>query len=195
MRTTRRLATLVLAASAGLTLAACSSTIEAKPVASTQSAASEPTDPPMEEAADTQTADSGTSETGTDAGTSSDTGTGTGTEEIPEPGAGIPGDEGLCQAVAGWYGYVGLSLLAVDASGEVDPADVVPLLEALRDAPESHQDAGGDVRAAAADVSDAADEVIGELESGADAYTAIGILDQPITDFATACSSAGVDDF
>jgi hypothetical protein len=35
-------------------------------------------------------------------------------------------------------------LAATDESGRVDPADVVPLLEQLRDAPAEHQDAGGD---------------------------------------------------
>jgi hypothetical protein len=142
MRTPRRLATLALAASAGLTLAACSTTVEARPVASPQSTVSEPTDPPMEEAADTGTPATDTPDADTSSSdTSSDGGDG---EEIPEPGAGVPGDEGLCQAVAGWYGYVGLSLLATDESGQVDPADVVPLLEALRDAPQGYQDAGVD---------------------------------------------------
>jgi hypothetical protein len=134
----RRLATLALAATAGLSLAACSTTIEAKPVSSTQSAASEPADPPVAEAADTGTPDadagsSGTSSSGT--GTGSTRSDSTGGQDIPEPGAGVTGDECLCQAVGGWYGYVGLPLLATDESGQVNPSDVVPLLEPLRDAP------------------------------------------------------------
>src|SRR3954469_18293880 len=108
MRTPRRLATLTLAATAGLSLAACSSTVHATGSAAptTEATASEPTDPPMEEISDTQTV----------APESTDG------EDLPEPGAGVPGDQGLCQAVVGWFGYVGLSLLATDDNGEVDPA-------------------------------------------------------------------------
>jgi hypothetical protein len=83
------------------------------------------------EAADTGTpvtgtpdADAGSSGMGTGS-TSSDS---TSSEDIPEAGAGVTGDEGLCQAVGGWQGYVGLSLLATE-SGQVNPSDVVPLLE------------------------------------------------------------------
>jgi hypothetical protein len=205
MRTARRPATLALAATAGLTLAACSTTVAAKPVAAPQSAASEPTGPPLEEAADTGSAGlpggattqprTTAPDSGSSSGTGSGSGSGSGGEDIPEPGAGVPGNEGLCQAVAGWYGYVGLALLATGESGQVDPADVVPLLEALRDAPQQHRDADGDLLDAAAHVSAAADEVVGALRSGTDAYRAIGVIDQPITDFAGACGAAGVDDF
>jgi hypothetical protein len=181
MRTPPRLATLALAAAAGLTLAACSTTVQATgtPALTTQSDTNEPTVPPMEEAGETQTADPSGPE-GTDG------------EDLPVPGAGVPGDAGLCQAVAGWFGYVGLSLLAVDENGEVDPADVVPLLEALRDAPDAHQDAGTALLDAAADVSDATDRVIDEVESGADLYTALSELEEPVTAFGNACSAAGV---
>ncbi|NYJ04297.1 hypothetical protein [Petropleomorpha daqingensis] len=179
MRTPRRLAILTLAATAGLSLAACSSTVHATGSAAptTESAGGESTDPATEEAGDTQTVPSGSS---------------TDDEELPEPGAGVPGDDGLCQAVVGWFGYVSLSLLAADDNGEVDPADVVPLLEALRDAPQGHQDASADLLDSAEAVSSASDEVIDELQSGTDLYTAVGGLEQPVTDFANACTAAGV---
>jgi hypothetical protein len=179
MRTTRRLATLTLAATAGLSLAACSSTVHAKGSAAptTQPSASETTDPATEEAGDTQTVPSDAP---------------TGDEDLPEPGAGVPGDEGLCQAVVGWFGSVSLSLLAADDNGNVDPADVVPLLEAMRDAPQGHQDAGAELLDSAEAVSAATDEVIDEVESGTDLFTAIGGLEQPVTDFANACTAAGV---
>jgi len=67
--------------------------------------------------------------------------------------------------VVGWFGYVDLSLLAVDENGQVDPAG---------------------------DVSTATDGVIDELESGADAFTIIGGLEEPVTVFANACAAAGV---
>jgi hypothetical protein len=180
MRTPRRLATLTLAATAGLSLAACSSTVHAtgSPAPTTsETSASEPSDPPMEETGDTETVPSGTSTDG---------------EDLPEPGAGVPGDAGLCQAVVGWFGYVSLSLLATDDDGQVDPDDVVPLLEAMRDAPQSHQDASAALLGFAEDVSGATDEVIDEVQSGGDLYTAIGGLEQPVTDFANACTAAGV---
>jgi hypothetical protein len=87
---------------------------------------------------------------------------------------------------------VSLSLLATDDNGQVSPDDVVPLLEAMRDAPQSHQDAGAALLDSAEDVSAATDEVIDEVESGSDLYTAIGGLEQPVTDFADACTAAGV---
>jgi hypothetical protein len=179
MRTPRRLATLTLAATAGLSLAACSSTVHAKGSAAptTESSASENTDPPTQEAGDTQTVPSGSAADD---------------EDLPEPGAGVLGDEGLCQAVVGWFGYVSLSLLSADDNGNVDPADVVPLLEALRDAPQGHQDASGELLDAAEAVSVATDEVIDEVESGTDLFTAVGGLEQPVTDFANACTAAGV---
>jgi hypothetical protein len=132
----------------------------------------------VEEAGDTETADPGTEATGSD--------------DLPIPGAGVSGDEGLCQAVVGWFGYVGLSLLAVDENGEVDPADVVPLLEQLRDAPQDHQDADAALLDAADDVSAATDQVIDDVESGGDLYTAISGLEEPVTAFGNACSAAGV---
>ena len=175
MPTPRRLAVLAFAATAGLTLAACSSTVHAagSPAPTTEEATSAPADPPVEEGGETETvpADS---------------------EELPEPGAGVPGDEGLCQAVVGWFGYVGLSLLATDDNGQVNPADVIPLLEALRDAPDAHQDASPALLDSAAGVSAASDDVIDEVESGSDLYTAFGLLEQPVTDFANACTAAGV---
>ena len=179
MRTPRRLATLALAATAGLSLAACSSTVHAKGSAAptSESSASGSTDPATEEAGDTQTVPSGSS---------------TGDEDLPEPGAGVPGDEGLCQAVVGWFGYVSLSLLSTDDNGNVNPADVVPLLEALRDAPQAHQDASPALYHSAEGVSAATGDVIDAVQSGTDLYTAIGGLEQPVTDFANACTAAGV---
>jgi len=179
MRTPRRLATLTLAATAGLSLAACSTTVHAKGSAAPtpESSVSEPSDPPMEETGDTQTVPSGTS---------------TDPDELPEPGAGVPGDAGLCQAVVGWFGYVSLSLLAADDNGQVDPADAVPVLEALRDAPLGHQDASADLLALADDVSAATDDAIDQVRSGTDLYTAVGGLQQPISDFAYGCDAAGV---
>jgi hypothetical protein len=183
MRTPRRLATLTLAATAGLSLAACSTTVHASGSAapttqtSTQASASEPADPPMEPAGDTETVPSDSS---------ADDG------DLPEPGAGVPGDEGLCQAVVGWFGYVSLSLLSTDDNGQVNPDDVVPLLEAMRDAPQAHQDASPALLDSAEGVSAATDEVIDEVQSGTDLYTAVGGLEQPVTDFANACTAAGV---
>ncbi|MGY1603021.1 hypothetical protein [Geodermatophilus sp. SYSU D00815] len=185
MRTPRRSATLALVAAAGLTLTACSTTVraEAKPVETTAAEATEPADPPVEETGATATPEP--TEPSTPA-------TGTGGEELPIPGAGVPGDAGLCQAVAGWYGYVGLALFGVDENGNIDPAEIVPLLELLRDAPQDHQDADAALLAAADDVSAATDEVIDEVEGGTPLLDAIAILDQPITTFGDACIAAGV---
>jgi hypothetical protein len=182
MRTTRRLATLTLAATAGLSLAACSSTVHAKGTAAptTESSApstSESTAPATEEAGDTETVPTDTSTDG---------------EDLPEPGAGVPGDAGLCQAVVGWFGYVSLTLLSADGNGQVSPADAVPVLEALRDAPAGHQDASADLLALARDVSAATDDAIDQVQSGADIYDAVGSLQQPISDFAYGCDAAGV---
>ena len=69
----------------------------------------------------------------------------------------------------------------------------MPFLEQLRDAPASYPDAGPEVSAAAVDVSTATDQVIADVESGADPVTAVGTLDEPLTAFADACHSAGVD--
>ena len=182
MRTPRRLATLALAATAGLTLAACTTTVHA---AGSPAPTTEATSESSSTAADPTTDSSESSSPTTDVPVP-------GGENLPEPGAGVPGDEGLCQAVVGWFGYVGLSLLAVDENGQVNPDDVVPLLEALRDAPQSHQDASPELLAAAADVSDATDGVIDAVQSGTDLYTAFGDLEQPVTDFGNACASAGV---
>jgi hypothetical protein len=182
MRTTRRLAVLTLAATAGLSLAACSTTVHAKGSAAptTESSASSETEtssPATEEAGDTETVPSATPTDG---------------EDLPEPGAGVPGDAGLCQAVVGWFGYVSLTLLSTDDNGNVNPADAVPVLEALRDAPAGHQDASADLLALAADVSAATDDAIEQVQSGTDIYTAVGGLQQPISDFAYGCDAAGV---
>jgi hypothetical protein len=188
MSTTRRLATLTLAATAALGLAACSTSIEAKGVPSQQEQ-TQPAEPPVQEAGDTDPAIPTETEP---AETEPPTTTTTGDEDLPVPGDGVPGDAGLCQAVVGWFGYASLSLLATDDSGQVDPADVVPLLEALRDAPQSHQDASADLLALAADVSAATDGVIDQVQSGGDLYTAIGGLEEPVTAFGNGCTAAGV---
>lgn len=182
MRTPRRLATLVLAVSASAALAACASPVSgtATPVPQSQEAPTDPAAPPVEEAGDTDPAPSPAPES-----TETD-------DDLPVPGAGVPGDLGLCQAVVGWYGYAGLSLISVDENGHVDPASVVPLLEALRDAPADHQDAGAPLLAAAGDVSAATDEVIDRLGSGTDVFTAFEALTGPVTHFGAACTSAGV---
>jgi hypothetical protein len=190
VHTPRRLATLVLAVSASAALAACSSPVSgtATPVPQGQEASADPAAPPVEEAGDTDPVPSPAPETTPGTG-----GTGTGTDDdLPVPGAGVPGDLGLCQAVVGWYGYAGLSLISVDENGYVDPASVVPLLEALRDAPADHQDAGAPLLAAADDVSAATDEVIDQLGSGTDVFTAFEGLTGPVTDFGAACTNAGV---
>jgi hypothetical protein len=189
MRTTRRLATLALAATAGLGLAACSATVHATATPAPKPSAAVPSDSmpsdTMEEAADTGSPETTAPETGS-------TGSTDGTSDLPVPGEGVTGDEGLCQAVAGWYGYVGLSAFAANEDGTVDPATVVPLLQELRDAPKAHQDASGPVRAAAADVSSATDGVIDEVQAGTDLISALQELDGPITAFGDACTAAGV---
>jgi hypothetical protein len=192
VRTPRRLATLLLAVSAGAALSACSSPVSgtATPVPQAQETSTDPATPPVQEAGDTDPAPSPAPETAP--GTSPGTETTGGDDDLPVPGAGVPGDLGLCQAVVGWYGYAALSLISVDESGSVDPADVVPLLEALRDAPADHQDASAPLLAAADDVSAATDEVIDQLRSGTDTFTAFESLTQPVTDFGAACTSAGV---
>ncbi|MGY1617661.1 ATP-binding protein [Geodermatophilus sp. SYSU D00691] len=76
--------------------------------------ASETADPPLEETGSTGTADPTAAPTGTDG------------EQLPVPGQGVPGDVGLCQAVAGWYGHVALALFGVDGTGAIDPAEIVP---------------------------------------------------------------------
>ncbi|WP_369253815.1 hypothetical protein [Geodermatophilus amargosae] len=183
MRTPRRLAAFALASCASAALAACSTPVggTATPVPQGQEASADPATPPVEEAGDSDPAPGPAPETGT-----------AGDEDLPVPGAGVPGDAGLCQAVVGWFGYAGLPLVSVDEDGHVDPAAVVPLLEAMRDAPADHQDAGAPLLAAAADVSAATDEAIDELGSGADVFTAFQSLTQPVTDFGEACVAAGV---
>jgi len=112
---------------------------------------------------------------------------------LPEPGYGVYGDEGLCQAVAGWYGYAGLALVGASADGgHVFPDDIVPILEQLRDAPTAHEDADPDLVDAASDLSFATDDVITEITSGADAAQAMGELDDPATTFLDGCIAAGV---
>ncbi len=113
-------------------------------------------------------------------------------DDLPVPGAGVPGDAGLCQAVAGWFGYAALALVSVDETGYVDPAVVVPLLEAVRDAPADHQDAGATLLAAAADVSAATDTAIDQVQSGTDVFVAFEGLTGPVTEFGDACTAAGV---
>ena len=181
MRATRRLATLALAATAGLGLAACSTTVHATATPAPKPSAAAPSDT-MEEAADT-----GSPETSAPETDSTDS-----TSDLPVPGDGVTGDEGLCQAVAGWYGYVGLSAFAASDDSGVDPATVVPLLRELRDAPKAHQDASGPLLAAAADVSSATDDVIDEVQGGTDLISALQELDGPITAFGEACTAAGV---
>ncbi|MGY1829802.1 hypothetical protein ACI8AA_05145 [Geodermatophilus sp. SYSU D01180] len=186
MRTPRRLATAVLALTAGASLAACATAVSgsATPVSRSAEASAEPAAPPVEEAGET--------------GPVTDPAPGTGSvpagdDDLPVPGAGVPGDEGLCQAVAGWFGYVGLSLISVDETGYVDPAGVVPLLEALRDAPADHRDASAPLLAAADAVSAATGAAIDDVRAGGDVITAVTDLTGPVTEFGTACAAAGVD--
>ncbi|MGY1730750.1 hypothetical protein ACI798_04445 [Geodermatophilus sp. SYSU D01045] len=191
MRTPRRLATAVLALTAGASLAACSTAVSgsATPVSQGSEASTEPAAPPVEETGGTEPV------TDPAPGTEPAPGSGsvpTSDEDLPVPGAGVPGDEGLCQAVAGWFGYVGLSLISVDETGYVDPAGVVPLLEALRDAPAGHRDASAPVLAAADAVSAATDAAIDDVQSGGDVITAVTGLTGPVTEFGTACAAAGV---
>jgi hypothetical protein len=193
MRATRRLATLTLAATAGLGLAACSTTVRptvtASPMTQQISAAADtgghrtnapgPATAPSTPAPSTPAADTGSDDTGS--------------HGVPEPGYGVHGDEGLCQAEAGWDGYAGLALAAASADGaHVYPDDVVPVLEQLRDAPTAHEDASPDLLAAASDLSYATDAVITEVTAGADAAQAMGELDDPFTAFANGCIAAGI---
>jgi len=197
MRATRRLATLTLAATAGLGLAACSTTVHptvtASPMTQQISAAAHtdghsttgpgPATTHSSPAEDTPAAD----ETAAPDTPAPDT------SSADEPGYGVHGDEGLCQAEAGWYGYAGLALAAASADGaHVYPDDVVPFLEQLRDAPTAHEDASPDLVAAASDLSYATDEVITEITAGADAAQAMGELDDPFTTFADGCIAAGI---
>ncbi|MGY1780482.1 hypothetical protein [Geodermatophilus sp. SYSU D01036] len=184
MRTPRRLAA-VLALTAGASLAACSTAVggSATPVPRSAEASTEPAAPPVE---------AGETEPVTDPAPGTDS-VPAGDDDLPVPGAGVPGDEGLCQAVAGWFGYVGLSLISVDETGYVDPAGVVPLLEALRDAPAGHRDAGAPLLAAADAVSAATDAAIDDVQAGGDVITAVTDLTGPVTGFGTACAAAGVD--
>jgi hypothetical protein len=201
MRPTRRLASLALAATAGLALAACSSTVDptvdAAPMAQKVAVAAGATaaprtsthTPPAPQPSPAEEPSTGnTSADGTDTSGSS-----SGTDNLPEPGYGVQGDEGLCQAVAGWYGYAGLALVGASADGrQVFPDDIVPILEQLRDAPTAHEDADPDLVGAASDLSYATDEVITEITSGADAAQAMGELDDPATTFLDGCIAAGV---
>jgi hypothetical protein len=205
MRTTRRLATLACAATAGLTLAACGSTIGTSVSAQQPAPSSAPHSPapPAQPAADTGHAtnsspsagrapagDTSTGDTSTDA-TSMD-GTAGSDEDLPVPGDGETGDAGLCHAEAGWYGYVGLVIVSADG-GSAEPSDVVPFLEQLRDAPGAYPDASQVVYDAAVDVSTVTDEVIGEVRSGADPAQAAAELDGPISALADTCRAVGVD--
>ncbi|SNR94728.1 hypothetical protein SAMN04488107_0789 [Geodermatophilus saharensis] len=195
MRTRPRLAGLALALAAGASLTACTTSVtgEATLVSAAQDATPEAggttTDPTPAEP--TEPTDEPTAPTPAEP-TAESVPADTGGEDLPVPGAGVPGDAGLCQAVAGWFGYAGLALISVDETGYVDPAGVVPLLEALRDAPADHQDASAPVLAAAEDVSAATDAAIDDIESGTDVFVAFEGLTQPATDFGTACAAAGV---
>jgi hypothetical protein len=176
MRSPRRpltLAALALAATGSLALTACQTTVHPNVDAAgiTQDVA---------EAADTGAAH-----------TSAHTSTSDG-EDLPEPGYGVSGDEGLCQAEAGWYGYAALALVGASADDQVWPDEVVPVLEQLRDAPTAHEDASADLLTAASDLSYATDEVITEITSGADAAQAMAELDDPFTTFADGCLAEGI---
>ena len=201
MRATRRLATLTLAATAGLGLAACSTTVHptltASPMSQQISAAADtgghrttapgPATTPNTPTDETPAADDSTApDTTAPDTTAPDT-------SAEEPGYGVHGDAGLCQAEAGWYGYAGLALATAGADGaHVYPDDVVPFLEPLRDAPTAHEDASPDLLAAASDLSYATDEVITEITSGADAAQAMAELDDPFNALADGCIAAGI---
>ena len=188
MRTTHRLAGLALTLAAGTSLAACTSSVtgEATLVSgSSPAATSEPVPEPVADPAPEGPAEEPAEPAG---GTvPADTG-----DDLPVPGAGVPGDAGLCQAVVGWFGYAGLALLSVDETGYVDPAGVIPLLEAMRDAPAGHRDASPDLLAAADEVSSATDAAIDDIGSGTDVLAAFEGLTPPVTDFADSCIAAGV---
>ncbi len=191
MRTRTRTAVLALALAAVAVLPACTSSVvgeatllsspapEATPDGTpepTPDATPEPADDPDPEGPTEQSVPSGT-----------------GGDDLPVPGDGVPGDAGLCQAVAGWFGYAGLALISVDETGYVDPAAIVPLLAAMRDAPADHQDAGAPLLAAAGEVSAAADVAIADLEAGTDAFVVFEELSGPVTVFGEACTAAGVN--
>jgi hypothetical protein len=202
MRAPRRLVTLTLAATAGLGLAACSTTVHpnvtASPMTQQITAAAHtgghrPTAPGPATTPGTPTEDTSTATATTPSTPSTPTDASTPDTGPEEPGYGVHGDEGLCQAEAGWYGYAGLALAAASADGaHVYPDDVVPFLEQLRDAPTAHEDASPDLLAAASDLSYATDEVITEITAGADAAQAMGELDDPFTTFADGCIAAGI---
>ncbi len=215
MRSTHRLTGLGLALAAtslaAVSLTACTTSVtgqatlvstaqEASPEASSRPSP-EPSSEPTPDATPTATPDAtpepdpeGPAEQPAGEPTGEPTGSvpaGTG-DDLPVPGAGVPGDAGLCQAVAGWFGYAALALVSVDETGYVDPAVVVPLLEAVRDAPADHQDAGATLLAAAADVSAATDTAIDQVQSGTDVFVAFEGLTGPVTEFGDACTAAGV---
>lgn len=196
MRAPRRLATLTLAATAGLGLAACSTTVHPTVTASPmtqQITAAAHTGGHRTTAPGPATTSSTPSTPTEDTSTATDAPAPDTSSEMPEPGYGVHGDEGLCQAEAGWYGYAGLALAATSADGShVYPDDVVPFLEQLRDAPTAHEDASPDLLAAASDLSYATDAVITEITAGADAAQAMGELDDPFTAFANGCIAAGI---
>src|SRR4051812_37621807 len=145
MRPTRRLASLALVATAGLALAACSSTVDptvdAAPMTQKVAVAADTTAAPhtsthTPSAPQTSSADDTSAD---DTGATDDSDYSSGSEDLPEPGYGVTGDEGLCEAVAGWYGYAALALVGASADGShVYPDDIVPILEQLRDAPTAH---------------------------------------------------------
>lgn len=198
MRSPRRpltLAALALAATGTLTLTACTTTVHPNVDAAgiTQQVA---------EAASTGGAHATTSNTpeapsstpapqSSSAGDTTTAGSAAG-QDLPEPGYGVHGDEGLCQAEAGWYGYATLSLVGASADDQVWPDEIVPVLEQLRDAPTAHEDASPDLVSAASDLSYATDEVITEITSGADAAQAMAALDDPFTTVANACVAKGI---
>lgn len=200
MRTSRRPLTpaaLALAATGALALTACGTTVHptvgAAPLtqhvapAARTGGAHQPTStvpaPPTSSAAAAAT----TTPDAADSGTAGDSGT-----ALPEPGYGVHGDEGLCQAEAGWYGYAGLALVGAASDGQVWPDEVVPVLEQLRDAPTAHEDAEPDLLDAASNLSYATDDVITEITAGADAAHAMADLDDPFTTFADGCIAAGI---
>lgn len=208
MRTPRRpltLAALALAAAGGLTLTACATTVHA-----TVDAAGSTQD--VAEAADTGGAHSHSpsptvpaggatslptapNQTAGDTTDGADTGasdSSSGDQSLPEPGYGVTGDEGLCQAEAGWYGYAGLALVGASADDQVWPDEIVPVLEQLRDAPTAHEDANPDLLDAASNLSYATDDVITEITAGTDAAQAMAELDDPFTTFANGCLAEGI---
>ncbi|MGY1609102.1 hypothetical protein [Geodermatophilus sp. SYSU D00700] len=192
MRTRSRVAGLALALAAGASLTACTSSVAgqatlAAPAPETAPGSAETPPEPVTDPDPEEPTPEGPAEDPAGGSVPADPG-----EDLPVPGAGVPGDLGLCQAVAGRFGYAGLALISVDETGYVDPADVVPLLEALRDAPADHQDASAPLLTAADEVSAATDAAIGDIESGTDVFAAFEGLTQPVTDFGAACTAAGV---